>query len=210
LLGVLFAMLSCAESGLAGLITYEFSGTIDESNPIVNAGDSYGGSFTFESTVTPSAHPDPTLEIQALFIYTTLPGTGWTLDVNSTAVPSFSLSGETGQISVGNDTPSFGDRYVVTLSGADVPLPLGGALTFFQIDLQDPTANGEDMLEDDLYTSLPNLSLASIADGRFFTSDYGSGCTQCRHTPTSLDLLVPIEMKSMGEVTAMFGFADGH
>jgi hypothetical protein len=181
-----------SHDAFAILKTVRFSGAIgafDENSPIVNAGDTFTGHYTFETTVTPIAHPDGTLDIQAIAIDNALPGTGWSLDVNSSIVSPFSVSGNSGVISIGNDIAVSGDRYVVTLDGATA-LPLGEQLNFFQIDIQDRMDQGADTLSDGLYTSIPDILLADDSNGgRFFTLDVGSGERQIHIEITSLDVV---------------------
>ena len=179
----------------AELVTYYFTGHISPGyfNPVVNSNDTFSGSYTFDTTVTPRDHPELTLDNQAICIHPDLPGTGWTLRMNSTAVAPFDLAGDLGSIAVGNDT-EYGDRYIITLHNIGaLPLPLDGTLSFFQLDLQDFVSLEEaELLVDDSYASLPNLSQASYSGGRFVTSDYGEGYAQCFFVITSLtDGVVP-------------------
>lgn len=187
----IFVVAAFPLNAYAALRTIEFEGAIGSSNssPIVNEGDIFTGHYTFETSVTPIPHPDATLDIQAVAINDTLTGTGWALNVNSTAVAPFVVTGTGGVISVGNNTGVFGDRYIATLDSAS-NLPLGEQLNFFQIDLQDRIADGADMLIDDLFTSLPDISLADESTGgRFFTLDVGSGERQIPIIVTSLTLV---------------------
>jgi|SRR5688500_17003298 len=188
---VIFALLPLFVSTASGaLITYNFAGTFSDSNSLFNAGDTFSGSYTFESTVVGGSHPDPSFTVQAVAIDGSLPGTGWNLTVFSSAIPDFSVSGSIGVISAGNNT-SFGDRYSATLFGSG-PLPGGLTLNFFQLDLQDSIANGADMLSNADFQTLPDLSLAAVASGRFFTGAGSGGCEQCFITITSFNSLSSI------------------
>lgn len=169
------------------LITVQFSGLINGTNPIFNAGDTFSGSYTFESTAPTSSLPsDNSIDFVSGAMGSGLPGTGWNLDVvSSTLFGNYSVFGTTGQISLGNDRPLFGDRYVVTLFGFNSsPLPGGLGLNFFQMDLQDGVFAGQDMLAGGSLQTLPNLALASFAGGRFFTTGNSTGCTQCQLSTT--------------------------
>jgi len=180
LAAALVGTLGWTQPASAALITIDFDGSFTQAGSLFAAGDTFSGSYTFESGVATVPHPDPTLQIQAAVIGSSLPGTGWSLQVASSTVGLFSLSGSSGAISVGNDT-AFGDRYIATLSGAGA-LPLGMSLNFLQIDLQDAGGPGADMLSASSLAVLPNLALASSAGGRFFTVNdpAGSGaCSQC-------------------------------
>lgn len=161
----------------SALVTYYVSGVFNGTNPVVNPGDTFSGSFTFEGSAVPTSSSNPSLDIQVPAINSSLLGTGWQIDVDSSAVAPFSMTGNNGVISLGNNVDPTGDRYILTLSGAG-PLPLGGSLNFFQIDLQDPVAQGQNLLADGSFTSLPNLAAAWLNSGRFFTTGYVSGSAQ--------------------------------
>jgi len=177
----------------SALITYEFEGTFNSGNSLFGVGDTFTGSYTFESTSTAtSSHPAPSLNTQTIAINNSLPGTVWKIDVSSSTISDFSVSGTFGVISVGDNTATFGDRYSVTLSAPGGMLPGGLGLNYFQIDLQDLTSNGADMLADNAFQSLPNLALASYGGGRFFASGDTGGCTQCSFTLTSLTGVSPV------------------
>jgi len=183
-------ILGFAANAHAALITFDFEGMLNDTNSLFNSGDTFFGSYTFESTTPVIPHPDPTLDIQALAIGPSLTGTGWNLTVNSSAISGFSLLGDTGVIAVGDET-AIGDRYNVTLSdsGGNLPLLGGLFLNFFQIDLIDSVVPGpSDMLSSDDFTSLPNLSVAFSfnSHGRFFALGDTGGCEQCPITLTSL------------------------
>jgi len=169
----------------AALITYKFTGGFNDSSLIFQAGDSFSGSYTFESSAPTVPGSDVTLDIQSAAISTTLPGTGWEINVISSNLSApFSVSGKSGSIEIGNDN-SFGDRYISTLFGA-VALPLGLSLNFFQIDMLDPLSGGADMLSSGNVDVFPELSLANNAGGRFFITNPSSGCSQCAFQLTSL------------------------
>ena len=174
----LISTLLFATNAHSTLITDEFTGSFNSTSSFFNPGDAFSGSYTFESTAAGTIpHPDTTLDTQTPVIQLGFPGTGWDLDVFSSAVANFSISGTSGSISVGNNTSIFGDRYIAGF-GPVILLPDGTRSFGFQIDMQDPTSAGADMLSDGAFQSLPNLALASNAGGRFFLES-GFGCTQC-------------------------------
>lgn len=184
-------ILGFATNAQSALITFDFEGMFNDTNLLFNSGDTFFGSYTFESTTPVIPHPDPSLDIQALAIDPALLGTGWDLAVNSSVISDFSLSGNLGVIAVGDETAIVGDRYTVTLSnfGGNLPLPGGLFLNFFQIDLIDLTSPGPtDMLSSDDFRSLPDLSAAVSfnSHGRFFALGSTEGCDQCSITLTSL------------------------
>lgn len=210
----IFISLAILASGEAHsvLITYEFEGTFDSnySNSLFNSGDTFTGSYTFESTSTATfTHPDSSLDTQTVAISNTLPGTFWKVDVFSSAISDFSVSGTNGVISVGDNTASFGDRYSATLSSPGATLPGGLGFNFFQIDLQDLSSDGADMLSDGAFQSLPNLALAipNRTRGRFFVSGDTGGCTQCYFTLTSLTGISPVPIPAAAWLfgTALIG-----
>ena len=180
--------MACTENANAALITYEFEGQFDQSSSLFNTGDTFSGSYTFESSATVGPSAEVTLDIQSGAIQPSLPGTGWNVTVFSSVIPDFSLSGIYGYIAVGNNT-SYGDRYIATLYGAGL-LPGGLTLNLLQLDLLDPLAEGADMLSNGNIYTFPDLSLAFISSGRFFVND--DAFEQYPITVTSLSNAVPI------------------
>lgn len=178
----------------AVLWTFNFSGRFNSSTALYNSGDTFSGSYTFETTapvIDLTGDGDISIDSRADAIDPDLPGTGWNLTVFSSVVPGFTVSGNSGQISIGNDTSSFVvDRYIVTLFGSD-PLPGGAADHFFQIDLFDMSGAGADILDSGDLDVVPNLALAMIADGRFVVPGSNIGCTDCGVTMTSLGVAAP-------------------
>jgi hypothetical protein len=145
----------------ATLITFEFQGGMKSTDQDFSIGDSFSGSYTFESTTPGIDHPDASLNLQYGNSITawdiTFVGTGY----------RFMGTGST--ISVGNSTV-VGDRYIVTLTApisVGVPLPSGRTLNFIQFDLFDPYSTGADLLTDDsIQTISPNPTLAASSGGR--------------------------------------------
>lgn len=199
LLFVLLPLSIFSSNAHAALITVEFSGVIgNNSTQIFNAGDTFSGSYTFESTAASRAETTTdTLDVISSAIDPGLAGTGWELSVSSSsAFGNYSITGTRGQIATGNDTrvsgTFFGDRYVLSLFGAGAtPLPGGVGLNFFQFDLSDRTTPAN-MLTANGFQALPNLALASGNSGRFFTIGT-TGCSQCFISLTALtsDSAVP-------------------
>ena len=203
-IAVLVAML-LANSLSADLITYKFTGEFPASSLLFNAGDTYSGSYTFstESNIIP--HPDSTLTVQTSAGNPSIAGTGWRMAIQSSVVAPFELTGQYVSLAVGNNT-AFGDRYSATLFDPAVTLPLGLDFNLFQIDLQDRTAQGADMVNSDNPFQLPNLTNAAVSHGnRFFIIDPPSGCSQCHTVLTSLTVPEPT---SAGLIVALgFGVA---
>lgn len=167
-------------------VTFYFAGHMTQSGADVALGDSFAGSYTLESSVVPVPGTDATIEWQY-----PLAVTGW-----SVTYPTFTLSGSGGLIAVGNDRGIWGDRYIVTLGGPNT-LPSGAPLNFFQIDLQDQAAAGEDLLSDSsIQTSPPNPALAGYSGGRLFT--LGSLGCQCSLTITAFGLAPVSEPPPIG------------
>jgi hypothetical protein len=167
----------------AAPVTIDFAGRLlnGETNALFQGGDTFSGWFTFD-TLTPTVpHPDPTFEVQ-----TSSAAVTWSLQVNSTVRPAFTMTGAQGGLALGNDT-AFGDRYAVTLSGATPPV---GTLIFFQFEVSDPTFGGADMLNGDTLTAIPVFALTTATAGRFFVTG-ASGCEQCQLRLTSFSLRPP-------------------
>ncbi len=177
----------------AELLTIEYEGRFNSTSLLFNAGDTFFGSYTLETTTPTTPHSDSSLNVQATAIaslssppsITPIPGTEWTLNVDSSLIAPFTVVGTFGGIAVGNDT-SFGDRYIATLNSfPNNGLPGGLSLNFFQIDLQ---ANGAaaGMLTSDSLAEVPDLSQATAGGGRFFIDNPSSGCSQCQVTIKSI------------------------
>ena len=79
----------------AALIKFEFSGVFNETSSLFNSGDTFSGAYTFETTAptTYSTVPNDSIKTYTYPINAELPGTTWNLDVYSSAIPTFSLSG---------------------------------------------------------------------------------------------------------------------
>lgn len=170
------AILASVTCATAELVTYNFAGTLEGSNSLFNAGDTFTGSYTFETEVEGRDHPDSTLSFSYVAIHESLAETQWQLTVFSSTIGDFSLIGNQGSIAVGNDIPDHGDRYIVTLANSPaLTLPEDLTLNFFQIDLSDSSGQ---MLSSNSAGSLPNLSFAHVS-GRFFSDS--PVCSQCPH-----------------------------
>lgn len=167
----LATLLATPLSASADLVTYHFSGEFLSSHALFNTGDTYSGSYTFESTAPTFPHPEPTLQIQSQAISSSFPGTGWNMTVNSSTVGNFFLNGTSGRIDIGNDT-AFGDRYVVQLYSSST-LPNGYALHFFEMDFfQSNQAGATLLLTSGSLDAFPNIFLPGVSHGgRFFTTD---------------------------------------
>jgi len=165
------AIMASPLTASADLVTYHFSGEFLSSHALFNTGDTYSGSYTFESTAPTSPHPEPTLQIQSQAISSSLPGTGWNMTVNSSTVGNFFLNGTSGRIDIGNDT-AFGDRYVVQLYPSSA-LPNGYALHFFEMDFfQSNQTDTALLLTSGALDTLPNIVLPGVSHGgRFFAND---------------------------------------
>jgi hypothetical protein len=114
----------------ASPITFAFTGFLSsgQSNALVNAGDTFTGTYTLETGTAHIAHPDVTFDYQSLAV------TNFSITMNSSVIAPFTFGGTAGNMAVGNNTAAFGDRYSMTTSGGVVPI---GTLNFFQIDLQE-------------------------------------------------------------------------
>jgi hypothetical protein len=158
------AMMGMAGTANAIIIEFGFAGEMTSSDADFSVGDTFVGSYSFESTTSPIAHPDGSLTFQYL--------TGTATWNVSFITKGYVFSGVGTNISVGNDTVAFGnDRYISTMSSptsVGTPLPSGRTLSFFQIDLFDPASGGADLLSDDtIQISPPDILLAGSISGRF-------------------------------------------
>lgn len=185
--GLLLSIFTTAVN--AEVVTYFFSGRFDVSGSMFNAGDRFSGSYSFETTapvVDLTADGDISTDLRSDAIDPGLPGTGWTLTVFSSRIPGFTISGDRGQIHLGNDTSAFViDRYIVTLF-SDQPLPGGFSDYFFQIDLFDSSTGGADIIDRGDLEAVPNLAAAETSVGALRNDDETSGCTDCIATLDAL------------------------
>lgn len=180
-----------AGSAQAALVTFNFAGVFTSNTSVFNAGDTYSGSYTLETTAEQLSHPDPSIDIQSHAIDPTFAGTGWDLTIASSIVGDISLSGIRGGINIGSDA-YYGDRYVVQLYDY-VSQPFEDiTLGWFYIELNDSRLNGADMLTSVSLDTLPNVSLAEQTQGRLnMIGD--SNCNNCSHNLTSLTITtVPV------------------
>lgn len=191
-----------SEGASAALVTHEFSGRFMEQSLLFAAGDSFTGSYTFDSSAPVSA---VVAGVQGRAISPSLPGTGWTLNVDSSIVADFALNGVYGDFMVINDWfPGFGpiDRFIFTgLLGPFDVLPGGLRLNFFQLVLDDLV--GADLLDRAALDASFEFGDASNPGGRFFILDPSSGCSQCQLRLTSIVEQTVPEPSSL----ALLGFA---
>lgn len=182
-------LISCSSKGYCALVTFEFEAFFTESFDLANAGDRFFGSYTFDNTIDPVSYPPgSSLTIQTNDLRR-FPTTKWNSTIVSTVIPTFSVTGNSINIAVGNDTTIFGDRYSITLTGdSSTLLPNGKRVNFIQFDLQSPYAFGANLIDEDAFDILPDLSKQrtdTSNNGRFFVID-GDSCEQCRVKLTSL------------------------
>lgn len=158
-----------SDGEMGGLVRFTFAGHVTSTDQDFAAGDTFAGYYVVDSNAERFDHPDLTLTYQ----YRSA-GVPWELQFpvkgyRFAATSAFTL------VSTGNDIETWGDRYVVTLSGGTslgTALPSGRELSLAQIDLQDQTAFGADLLSDDSVqiTSI-NLQAAQHPGGRLAFRD---------------------------------------
>jgi hypothetical protein len=156
-------------------VTFSFTGYIQfqQSAPVtgLSVGDQFYGTYTFDPLTTgqPFLPSDSTLDTAY-----------WALQSWVVTIPSenITLTGLTGQIGVGNNTPYYqSDRYIVTMfpDSNNIPVISGHTFSYFQIDIFDfGNGVGADMLQDSSLPLVPpDLNLVPDNDqtGRFVFQD---------------------------------------
>lgn len=171
-------VLAIASPGLLGndtdadagaMVRFTFAGRVRFADADFTAGERFVGFYTLNPAAVPLAHPDPTLTYQYLS-----QNAEWEISFPDRGYRFVASQGNT-WISVGNDRPAWGDRYIASLASpasVGAPLPSGRVLNMAQLDLDDHALFGADFLDDDsIQTTSIRLSAASNRGGRFAFRD---------------------------------------
>lgn len=156
--------LLAAPSANAALVAINFAGTVtSDAAGDFTVGDSFSGSYDFDSTATGEAHFSPDFDV----LYQGAVS-AWSIIFES----GHSFTSDNGNISIANDKDG-DDRYFANLAGSPVSTGTaisGRALTHLQINLRD-IAGGQDMLNSTAITAVPIVGNATGDGSRLIFDD---------------------------------------